>query len=195
VVLTDPRLYARARAAHARGALRDDLIVVPAYAHAPLARRALAIDASLVPLWRDLEIVGSPGEGSLSGLSGVRPVAMAYEPAWGRVLSHHLVPAALFDRFVLEPRGASDRRYALDAFVPNRDRLARMLSRDPELTSDTVYLLRARALVIALSGDRDLIGRAVGDVRAFAPDDRVAAEILARATLAKSAARFDDLRP
>jgi len=195
VLLTDPRLYARARAARARGALRDDLIVVAAYPRGPLDRRALALDASLVPLWRDLEIVGSPGEGSLSGLSGARPVAMAYEPRWGRVLSRHLVPAALLDRFVLEPRGASDRRYALDAFVPKRDRLARALVREPELASATAYLLRARALLVASSGDRDLIGRAVEDVRAFAPDDRVAAEILARASLAKGAARFDDLRP
>jgi len=96
---------------------------------------------------------------------------------------------------VLEPRGASDRRYALDAFVPKRDRLARALVREPELASATAYLLRARALLVASSGDRDLIGRAVEDVRAFAPDDRVAAEILARASLAKGAARFDDLRP
>jgi hypothetical protein len=195
VLLTDPRLYARARAAHARGALRDDLIVVPAYAHGALARRALAVDASLVPLWRDLEMVGSPGEGSLSGLSGVHPVAMAYEPRWGRILSRHLVPAALFDRFEVEPRGASDRRYALDAFVPSRDRLSHLLAHDPELTSDAAYLLRARALVVALSGDRDLVGRAVQDVREFAPDDRVAAEILERASLPRGASRFDDLRP
>ena len=195
VLLTEPRLYARARAAHARGALRDDLVIVPAYTYGPLARRALAADASLVPLWRDLEIVGSPGEGSLSGLSGVRPVAMAYEPRWGRVLSRHLVPAALLDRFELEPRGASDRRYALQAFVPNRDRLARMLAKDPELTFDTAYLLRARALVVASSGDRDLVGRVVDDVRTFVPDDRVAAEILSRESLGKGLSRFDDLRP
>jgi len=195
VLLTEPRLQARARAAHARGALRDDLIVVPAYAHGSPGRQALAADVSLIPLWRDLEIVGSPAEGSLSGLASARPLAMAYEPRWGRVLSRHLVPDALLDRFEIEPRGASDRRYALDAFVPKRDRLVRMLARDPELTAETVYLLRARALVVALSGDRDLVGRAVDDVRAFAPDDRVAAEVLARSGLAKGAGRFDDLRP
>jgi hypothetical protein len=195
ILLTEPRLYARSRAARARGALRDDLIVVPAYAHGPLARRVLAADASLVPLWRDLEIVGSPGEGSLSGLSAMRPVAMAYEPRWGRVLVRHLVPSALLDRFDLAPRGASDRRYALDAFVPKRDRLARTLAHDPELMSETAYLLRARALVIASSGDRDLVGRAVEDLRTFAPNDRVAAEILARGSLAKGNARFDDLLP
>ncbi len=195
VLLMEPRLYVRARAAHARGALRDDLVIVPAYTHGPLARRALAADASLVPLWRDLEIVGSPGEGSLSLLSAARPVAMAYEPRWGRVLSRHLVPAALLDRFEFEPRGASDRRYALDAFIPNRDRLARMLVHEPELTFDTAYLLRARALVVAASGDRDLVGRVVDDVRAFAPADHVASEILSRENVAKGSARFDDLRP
>ena len=61
--------------------------------------------------------------------------------------------------------------------------------------SETAYLLRARALVIASSGDRDLVGRAVEDLRTFAPNDRVAAEILARASLAKGTARFDDLLP
>jgi hypothetical protein len=195
VLLTQPRLYARARAARARGALRDDLIVVPAYAHGPLARRALAADASLVSLWRDLEIVGSPSEGSLSGLAALRPLAMAYEPRWGRVLSRHLVPAALLDRFDLEPRGASDRRYALDAFVPKRDRLARALIHDLELRWETAYLLRARALVIASSGDRDLVGRAVDDLRTFAPEDPVASEIMARVSFSRGAARFDDLLP
>jgi hypothetical protein len=111
------------------------------------------------------------------------------------VLSRHLVPAALLDRFDVEPRGASDRRYALDAFVPKRDRLARALIHDLELRWETAYLLRARALVIASSGDRDLVGRAVEDLRTFAPADPVASEILARASFNRGAARFDDLLP
>jgi hypothetical protein len=195
LLLADPLLCARARATQARGALRDDLIVVASVARAPIARRALSSDASLVPLWRDLEMIGSPSEGSLSGLAAARPVAMEYEPRWGRALSRHLVPASVFDRFEVEPRGASDRRYALDAFAHERDRLTRIVRQDPDLRFDTAALLLARALVIAQSGDRDLVGRAVDDVRRFAPDDPVAAEILARAGLAKGAARFDDLHP
>jgi len=195
VLIAEPRLRARALAAQARGALRDDTIVVASLESGGVARRALSLDASLVPLWRDLEIVGSPSEGSLSRLSGTHPVVMVYEPRWGRVLGRHLVPAGLFDRFEVEPRGASDRRVALDAFGPQRDRLARALLHDPELASQTAAMLRARALVVALSGDRDLIGRAVEDVRAFAPGDPVAAEIAARASLARGTARYDDLRP
>jgi len=125
----------------------------------------------------------------------VRPLAMAFEPSWGRVLGRHLVPAALLDRFEPEPRGASDRRRALDAFVPKRERLARAASRDPELAQAAAYLLRARALGIAATGDRDLVGRVVEDLHAFAPDDPVATAIVARVVLGKAGTRVEDLRP
>jgi hypothetical protein len=70
---------------------------------------------------------------------------MAYELKWGRVLGRHLVPIALLDRFEPEPRGASDRRRALESFAAKRDRLERLTANDPELSAATVYLLRARA--------------------------------------------------
>jgi hypothetical protein len=120
---------------------------------------------------------------------------MAYEPRWGRVLGKHLVPIALLDRFEPEPRGTSDRRRALEAFAPRRERLARAATKDPELEAATVYLLRARALDVAASGDRDLIGRAVEDLHTFAPEDPVATAIVARVVLGKGAPRVDDLRP
>jgi hypothetical protein len=180
VVLTDARLWRRALAARATGSLRGDIAVVPAFGYGALAGRALSRDAALVPLWRDLALGGAPGEDSLSSLATVRPVAMAFEPAWGPVLGKHLVPAGLFDRFETEPRGTSDRRRALDAFAPKRERLARAIVRDRELSDAAAYLLRERVLDVASSGDRDLVGHAVEDLHVFAPDDPVAAQVVGK---------------
>jgi hypothetical protein len=195
VLVTDPRLGRRAAAAQATGALRGDLAVVPSQTRGVVAARVLSEDAALVPLWRDLELAGFPSEASLSSLASVRPLAMAYEPRWGRALGRHLVPVALLDRFEPEPRGASDRRKALDVFAPKRARLAQAAAKDPELAEATAYLLRARALDVAASGDRDLVDRAVDDLRAFAPDDPVGTAIVARLVLGKGASKVDDLRP
>ena len=116
-------------------------------------------------------------------------------PRWGRALGRHLVPVALLDRFEPEPRGASDRRRALDVFAPKRERLARAASKDPELAESASYLLRARALDVAASGDRDLVGRAVDDLHAFAPDNPVGTAIVARVVLGRTGSRVEDLRP
>jgi hypothetical protein len=195
VLVTDARLGRRAAAAQATGSLRGDLAVVPAQTRGAVASRVLSQDAALVPLWRDLELAGSPSEASLSSLASVRPLAMAFEPRWGRALGRHLVPVALLDRFEPEPRGASDRKRALDVFAPKRERLARAAGKDPELAEATAYLLRARALDVASSGDRDLVGRTVDDLHAFAPDDPVGAAIVARVVLGKAGSRVEDLRP
>jgi hypothetical protein len=171
VLVTDSVVFGRARAAQSAGHLRDDLTLVPTFLHDARAWRALAADPSLVPLWRDLELVGVPGEASLSSLAAARPLAMPYVPAWGKALGKHLVPATLFDLFEPEPRGASDRRHGLDAFAPIRDRLRRGIAGDPELNSAAADLLRARARLAAdLSSDPDLAARTADDLRAFAPD-------------------------
>jgi hypothetical protein len=195
VLITDARLGRRAAAAQATGALRGDLAVVPAQTRGTAASRVLSEDAALVPLWRDLELAGAPSEASLSSLASVRPLAMAFEPRWGRALGRHLVPVALLDRFEPEPRGASDRKRALDVFAPKRERLARAAGKDPELAEAAAYLLRARALDVASSGDRDLVGRTVEDLHAFAPDDPVGAAIVARVVLGKGGSKVEDLRP
>jgi hypothetical protein len=195
VIVTDPRLWVRAAAARAQGALRDDVIVVPTFARGASARGVLARDAALIPLWRDLELDGFPSEPSLSSLGTARTLAMVYEPRWSRSLARHLVPLALLDHFEPEPRGASDRRRALEAFTPQRDRLAHLAAGDPELAEATAYLLRARALDTATSGDRDLVGRTIEDLRLFAPGDHVAAEIVTRLVMAKGAPKVDDLKP
>jgi hypothetical protein len=127
---------------------------------------------------------------------------MAYEPRWGHAIGRHLLPLALLDRFEPEPRGSSDRRRALEGFAPMRDRLARLVGgagnhdeRDGVLAEASAYLLRARLLEVASSGDRDLVGRALEDVHAFVPDDSLASQIVARMTLSRVAPRLDDLRP
>jgi hypothetical protein len=192
VLVTDRTTWRRAAAAEATGALRGDVTVVPTFAHGAAAGRVLARDAALVPLWRDLELAGAPGEASLSSLAGARPVAMAFAPAWAHVLAKHLVPAGLFDRFEPEPRGTSDRRKGLDWFLLKRERLARAVARahdkrfaDPEIADATAVLLRQRLLDLAASGDRDLVGRAVDDLHAFAPDDTTAAEVVQKMVLGK----------
>jgi hypothetical protein len=195
VLATDLRLWRRAAAARATGSLRGDVVVVPAFPRGPSPARVLARDAQLVPLWRDLELAGMPTEESLSTLSTVRPLALAFEPRWGRVLGRHLVPATLLDRFEPEPRGPSDRKRALDAFAPRRERLARLTGKDPELTRAAAYLLRARVLGVAGSGDRELVGRVVEDLHAFAPDDPVATAVVARVVLGHGGMRLEDLRP
>jgi len=172
VLVTAPPVYARALAAQARGALREDVTLVPTFLHDPRAWRGLAGDPSLLPLYRDLELVGVPGEASLSSLASVRPVALSYEPRWGKPLAKHLVPATLFDRFQPEPRGASDRRAGLDAFAPVRDRLEKAVGADPELRAAAAVLLGARArLAVDLSSDADLIARTSADLHVFAPAD------------------------
>jgi hypothetical protein len=198
VLVSDDGAWQRAATARARGALRGDvtLISVDPAGAGPLTRRALASDPSLLPLWRDLEIAGAPSEASLGAVAAVRPLFMAYEPRWGRILAGHLVPDALFDRFELEPRGASDRRIALTAFAPLRDRLARLLRDDRELAVATARMLRVRALLFATldSHDTDAASAAIADVRAFAPDDPLSKELSARLA-AKGAPHFDDLGP
>jgi hypothetical protein len=167
VLVTDRRVYARALAARAIGSLRGDIAIVPNVAQVVSAPRSLARDPAMLPLLRDLELVGAPTEESLTVLASARPLAMSYEARWGRAIARHLVPWALLDRFAPEPRGASDRRRGFEAFAPKRDRLIRAAAHDPELADAAARLLSSRALVVAVNGDRDLVQRALDDVRAF----------------------------
>jgi hypothetical protein len=127
---------------------------------------------------------------------------MVDEPAWGRAIARHLVPSVLLDGFAPEPRDASDRRRALDNLAPQRQRLARAVTRagdpperDPDLARATAYLLRARCLELASGGARDLVGRAVEELHAIAPADTTAAQIVTRMAGTRGAPRLDDLRP
>jgi hypothetical protein len=179
VLVIDARIWRRASAARAIGSLRGDIAVVPTFAHGTLAARFLSRDAALVPLWRDLALSGAPTEETLSTLASARPLLTTFDAAWGKALGKHLVPSGLLDRFEPEPRGTSDRRKALESFLPKRERLARAVVRDLELADAAAFLLRQRVLDMASSGDRDLVGGAVADLDAFAPGDMTGAQVVA----------------
>ncbi|MGH7269813.1 MAG: hypothetical protein ACREJ3_05220, partial [Polyangiaceae bacterium] len=169
VIATDPRIRERLKADRARGAIRGDVTLLPASIRSPGAGHLLAADASLISLWRDLALVGAPSEASLSAIATRRPVIVMFDPSWGRSLARHLLPLGLFDRFEPEPRGASDRRAALDAFASERDGLALAARSEPEFAAVTASLLRAREKGIALAGDRGSAARALRDADAFEP--------------------------
>jgi hypothetical protein len=144
-----------------------------------------------------MALVSAPDEHSLSSLAATRPVVMPFEPRWDRTLARHLVPVGLFARFASEPRGTSDRKKALEAFAPSREALARAITspRDPELLATTATLLRARALGLAASGDRELTARALDDLRPFSPADPIAAELVKRLLAARGIIDVKDLAP
>ena len=94
-----------------------------------------------------------------------------------------------------EPRGASERRKALDSFLASKDRLVRIAvaKRDLDLASATASLLRARAIGMAATGERDILSRALDDLRAFAPEDPVSATLVRRLVTTKGPIDVHDL--
>ncbi len=198
LMVSDARVMRRILASRAAGILRGDLAVIPTYdLDGPVARREIAHEPKLAPFWRDMAITTLPEEFSLSSLAAARPLSLVYDARWEHSLARHLVPVGLVARFETEPRGASDRRRALDGFTSNRDRLARATinERDLELIQLTAVLLRARAIALAATGDKDLVARGIDDLHAFAPDDPVGAVIAARAALKKGAVDVKGLVP
>jgi hypothetical protein len=166
-VVGDPSVLSRARAARGQGQLRDDILVVATCGGCEPPWPEITREPSLVPFWRDIELTGTPTEASLSFAAGARPLVTAYDPRWGAAVARHLVPLALFDRFEVEPRGSSDRRRALDATAPARERLAKRAANEPDLARACTSLLRARAFVMEAGGDRALAERAEADARAY----------------------------
>ena len=198
VMVTDPRVMRRVTAARAVGDFRPDLLVVPTFAiPSRLTDRALAKEPKLAPLYRDVSLGSAPEELSLTQLASARPLLAAFDPAWDRNLARHFIPVGLTTRFEPEPRGSSDRRRALDAFTPIKDRLVRvaLTKKDPDLAIATATQLRGRAIGIAACGERDVLERALNDLRPFAPDDPVANTLVRRIVANKGAIEVKDLRP
>ena len=196
VLVSQPAVMKRLLAARASGELRGDLAVVPTFDLAgTVAREELAREPKLASYWRDMALSSEPEEFSLSEIAASRPLVALFDAKWARPLARHLVPVGLFALFETEPRGLSDRKRALDAFVPRRDELARLIVTppDPELIELTGELLRARVIALAASNDRDLIGRGVDDLRMFQPDDRVALSIGRRVASTKGPIEVRDL--
>ncbi len=221
LLVRGPRLLTRLLAARATGELRPDLSVVPlGDIVGPLASRELRLEPRLAPLWRNLLLSESPDEWALSSLASARSLGLPFEPRWERAIARHFVPSGLLAIFAPEPRGASDRTRALDAFVADRERLDRALqvetkpvptsrprvaiatstlaesSRDAALLRLTSDLLLDRALTFASIGERDLATRALEETRPFGPDARVASELTRRLALpARGPLDVTDLAP
>jgi hypothetical protein len=198
VLLSDARALERIVATRATGAMRGDLSVVPLVdLGGRMASVEISREARLQPLLRDMALEGAPEELSLSSLAAARPLVMVFDPRWEKPLSRHLVPVGLFARFETEPRGPSDRRVALDLARPDLGRLERAATspRDPDTCAAAASLLRARAVGFAAAGDRDLVARALDELRPFAPDDRGASELARRVVTAKGGIEVKDLAP
>lgn len=198
VLVASPATMKRIASARASGAMRGDLVVVPSFdVRGREAESALIAEPKLAPLYRDLALGLPPEELSLSQLSAQRAVLATFDPKWDRSLSRHLVPVGLSSRFEPEPRGASDRKKALDTFTPLRDRLVRitMAKKDSELAASTALLLRARAIGMAATGERDVLARALDDLRAFASDDAVGSTLVRRIVTTRGPIDVRDLSP
>lgn len=196
VLLPTPAIHARVAAAHALGEMRGDVLFVPAFdLRTRLGDRALASEPKLAPLYRDVALGSAPEELSFAQLADHRAVVAAFDPRWDRALARHLVPVGLLSRFEAEPRGVSDRRKALELFAPTKDRLVRVsvARRDSEIAHVTASLLRARAIAMAATGDREVLSHALDDLRPFAPDDPVASTLVRRLVTTKGPIDVSDL--
>jgi hypothetical protein len=194
VIVASPPVETRLLSARAAGEMRADVAVVPLFDLASRgAMRELARDPKLESLWHDAALVGPPQEWSLSSLASWRPLVAPYDSTWDRALARHFIPLGLFARFEPEPRGATDRKRALDDFLPARDPLARALEGDIELRGLTARLLRERVITFAATNEREVVARALEDLRAFSPRDPVAIEIVRRSNATKGAIDVRDL--
>jgi hypothetical protein len=198
VLVSDRGTMRRIAAARATGEMRADLVVVPTFALPSRASdRALVAEPKLAALYRDIALGSTPEELSLATLATQRPLLAGFDPRWDRGLARHFVPVGLTTRFEPEPRGSSDRRRGLDAFTPGKERLVRVAiaRRDPELAAATATLLRGRAIGMAACGERDVLSRALDDLRPFAPEDAVASTLVRRIVTTKGPIEVKDLAP
>jgi len=196
LLVSEPATMRRIAAARATGQMRADLLVVPTFAlPSRLSDRALRAEPKLAPLYRDVALGVTPEEFSLTALAIERPLLASFDPRWDRNLARHFVPVGLTTRFEPEPRGASDRRKALDAFTPAKDLLVRVAiaKKDLDIASVTASLLRARAIGMAATGERDVLSRALDDLRPFAPEDAVANALVRRMVTTKGPIDVHDL--
>ena len=194
LLVPDRGTMTRITASRATGEMRGDLVIVPSFAVDP---RALAAEPKLAPLYRDIALGALPEELSLAQLAATRPLVTSFDPRWDRNLARHFVPIGLSSIFEPEPRGVSDRKKALDLFTADKDRLVRVAvaKHDLELSAATATLLRQRAVGMAATGERDVLSKALDDLRPFAPDDAVANLLVRRIVTSKGPIDVKDLVP
>ncbi len=163
LLLPTPRLFLRARAARAVGALAEDVIVIPTFGLGARATSAAIVREPLVaPLVRDLALYGVPEEFSLSELAATRPTLVAFDARWDKRFARHLVPEGAFDHYFVEPRGASER---VKAFVPLTEDEVRSQATDELLTLATRDLVHARSVAAALTNEHDWIDMTAAELR------------------------------
>ena len=194
VLVRSAEVSLRIAAARAQGDVRGDVLFVPMGDVSSLS--LVSREPALVPLLRDEALYGAPLEWSLSALAAKRPLLLSFDAGWPRPLSRHLVAAGLFDRYYPEPRGLSDRRVALDA--QNADRLALLraltATANPDIARAVATGFRARLIGAAASGERDIAGRVLDELRPVSPADPVAFEIARRLVGVRGAIDVSDLK-
>jgi hypothetical protein len=198
LLVSDRGTLRRIASARATGEMRADLLVVPTFdILGRQAERALLQEPKLAPLYRDFALGMAPEELSLANIGAERALVATFDPKWERALARHLVPIGLSSRFQAESRGVSERKKALDDFAPAKERLVRytVVKKDADLAAATAVLLRSRAIAMAATGERDLLARALDDLRAFAADDPVGAKLVRRTITSKGAIEVQDLVP
>ena len=196
VLIHDRATMGRIASAQAAGDFRADLVIVPAYdVQGRAGERALLDEPKLASLYRDMALDVPPEELSLTQLDAARPVYANFDPKWDRALARHVIPLGLTARFEPEPRGASDRMRALEAFASTKDRLVAIAiaKKDPELAAATTRLLRQRAVGMAATGEREVLAKALEDLRAFTPDDPIGTLLVRRLVTTKGAIDVHDL--
>ncbi len=157
LLLPSPRLFLRARAAAATGALRTDVIVIPTFGLGSRATgREIAREPLVAPLIRDLALYGAPEEFSVSQLAQTRPLVIVFDARWDKRFTRHLVPEGPFDRYYVEPRGGGDRLKTFTASALD--------ATNPALTDATCDILRARADAAKVTAEREYIDAANAEV-------------------------------
>ncbi len=199
IVTHEARALSRILAARESGELRSDVVIAPTFdLGSRLAREALAVEPLLAGVYRDVALGGRPEEFALSELSRVRPLSIAFDPAWDRALARHLLSAGMATVFEAEPRGASDRIQGIDTFAPLRQRLTKELlpaPRDPEKLHVTIKMLRTRAIALGSGGEKAVLSKALDDLRALSREDPIADELTRRIVVAKGPIDVRDLTP
>jgi hypothetical protein len=158
VLVPSARLLLRARAAAAIGMIPEDVIVVPTWGLGSRATgREIAREPLLAPLVRDLALYGAPEEFSLSQLAAARPLLVAFDARWDKRFARHLVPQGAFDRYFVEPRGASER---MKAFATIDEATVTALRASPALADATRDLLQARKTAASSTAEKDYLAAA-----------------------------------
>jgi len=162
VLVPNARLFLRARAAAATGALAPDAIVLPTWGLGARATgREIAREPLIAPLVRDLALYGAPEEFSLSQLAAARPLLVAFDARWDKRFARHLVPQGAFDRYFVEPRGAPERMKALPTIA---EEAMVSLRASPALADATRDLLQARKSAATATGERDYTAAATAEL-------------------------------